>query len=576
MHPIALEADTAITDSSDDEGPEVIIMRCRKPFNAPPSSVPLAQPTAAETELRNQGTPDMEESRIIQEPSPPEEISRELTEEKAVESTGSTSATPMQEQAKDEGGNAESNMDNPTDLAQQPSVNDYYSEVSEQDEYEPSLDRPWTEEPSDEHWSDDQEESEEHEYPGTLCESCCGTGESEGNATDSECDDDQGNLSDSSSDAASVGDLDAGHETPQPALSSTALPQPFVVPQSVIELARADHESSVLSQASLAPDSLDVNPSIPRPPSPSDAALARSSNTTVPAIPNPFSAMRHEHSVFPQHQYSLHCSTQNPYSTRPANPWNCQSVMEDTYRRHTRSWDYDEPPVYTNYTDGPFARSQGYQPDYSTRYPSRAPYLEQYYGGDQLVDIEFGPLGSRSSSQNVDPDREKSRQKTSRVPISDIVNVAPPANTSGSTSRSLKRKADEISDDENSMECTKSTDPSAISGICDSVDYPVLPDAQPRGRSVSILSVDPEFLDTNDLVPTEHETTQSPGIILRPETKVAEEPARKRVKPTRKSKTFLRTFASGCLAGAITAVGVAAAFVATIPASVQDEALRTF
>ena len=52
-------------------------------------------------------------------------------------------------------------------------------------------------------------------------------------------------------------------------------------------------------------------------------------------------------------------------------------------------------------------------------------------------------------------------------------------------------------------------------------------------------------------------------------------PPKSERKPRAKGRQAFKTFVSGCIAGAVTVVGAAAALIATMPASVQEEALRS-
>ena len=615
-HPIALEVEDANLDSSEDEGPE-IITRCRKPFNAPSNPAPPAQSVMAECVVDKPITlNNRQTSCIVQEPSPPEEepekpsgnteepgqdvekpseeletFARNLQkalDEKLAERSGTTLPAPGRRQSQTEGDGHKSHIEHVSDYMvnriRQPSIDDY-SEVIEADSIR------WAEESSDEPSSDGQEE-DEHEYPETPSEFC----ESVDNETESDHDDSQDDLPDYTSELASASDENADdgfgvqspgrYQVPPAAMGSS---DPFEHSTSI------SFETAVPSQTSFVADSLNAGPSMPRPPSPSDAALARSSTTVLPVGQGSFYAPQSDQDAFPPQQYSPQRPSQNAYATPQIHPWNDKSVMDHIYQR-VRPWDY-EYSAYNNhsrnnsYTDGPFARTCGrHSQDSTTRYSSFRPFQDHYYSGEQLVDIEIGHAGSSSPSEASEYSdggtSEQPKQRPSKAPISDIVNNAPLASATSSPHGPLKRKADEMSAEMGSVKANDPMEPSVLRCSGDFEDDPMLPNAQPREPFVPTAYTVPESMDKVESALSEIKSMSTQleanlSSMIRPPiaaktTDERIEPPRKRIKLTRPSKGFMRTFASGCLAGAVTVIGAAAAFVATIPASVQDEALRTF
>ena len=133
-------------------------------------------------------------------------------------------------------------------------------------------------------------------------------------------------------------------------------------------------------------------------------------------------------------------------------------------------------------------------------------------------------------------------ENLARVNISDLVNPSAPA------SRGQKRKAEEIA---------------ASLPTPESQDSIVLPDAQPRDQPVL-----PETALTQET--TVAQDTYEP-LIQESAASMDSGPARKKVKTTPSKASGIGKFVSGIAVGI---VGALATFIATIPASVREEALR--
>lgn len=143
-----------------------------------------------------------------------------------------------------------------------------------------------------------------------------------------------------------------------------------------------------------------------------------------------------------------------------------------------------------------------------------------------------------------------------RVTISHLVNPAAPA------SRGQKRKADDMKKDET---IRAPTEAAPLSVLEESQGSVILPDAQPRDQP----SMPETFLsqETSNTVDTCEPAPQHAALTL-----VRDDgPARKKAKTSPSKTAGIGKFVSGIAVGV---VGVLATFIATIPASVREEALR--
>ena len=151
---------------------------------------------------------------------------------------------------------------------------------------------------------------------------------------------------------------------------------------------------------------------------------------------------------------------------------------------------------------------------------------------------------------------DASDNKHSKLPISDIVNDA--TKQDGGHARNLKRKADDMTTNGFEEPVVPETI-GAVNSLPESQES-VLPDAQPRDDfGISVTDLD--------------------GTILCIQASMEElatgvEPPRKKAKVARTNSKPIKAFISGMLVGCIGLVGACAAFIATIPEAVRDEALR--
>jgi hypothetical protein len=224
-----------------------------------------------------------------------------------------------------------------------------------------------------------------------------------------------------------------------------------------------------------------------------------------------------------------------------------------------------EPPSKP-YNEGPFSNRNRHQ---SHDQPSRA-----WEGGASLRTLD--PLTPPKATYRTHPPttetvirsincpepRKASDRHSSKLNISSIVNAP-----FEETSRARKRRADEISSDSESVHRRVSRQPpppSPYSANTGNTETP-LPDAQPR-----------------DTLPPVEVSSISQGSIAKPvialtsttvkaKAESAEAPARKKARTSKSMTGGIGKFVSGVCVGL---VGALAAFVATIPASVREEALR--
>ena len=162
---------------------------------------------------------------------------------------------------------------------------------------------------------------------------------------------------------------------------------------------------------------------------------------------------------------------------------------------------------------------------------------------------------------NPEP-RKASDRHSSKLNISSIVNAP-----FEETSRPRKRRADEMSSDNESFHRRASRQPpppSPYSADAENTETP-LPDAQPR----DILPPVEVTSSTQESVPEPVIALTSTTITTKVES--TEGPARKKARTSKSSTGGIGKFVSGICVGL---VGALAAFVATIPASVREEALR--
>ena len=154
---------------------------------------------------------------------------------------------------------------------------------------------------------------------------------------------------------------------------------------------------------------------------------------------------------------------------------------------------------------------------------------------------------------------EKNESKTSKLPISDIVNDS--GNSRQSMSRGLKRKAEEMGSLGATDEANDHQELENASASQDTQES-ALPDAQPRENIVAPETSLPEVLE-----PIADTTSSGPSTEQGRFT-------RKRVKLSSNGSRPVRAFVSGVLVGCMTLAGACAAFIATIPDAVREEAVH--
>jgi len=343
----------------------------------------------------------------------------------------------------------------------------------------------------------------------------------------------------------------------------------------------------------------DLDPSPPmmaRAPSPSDAALARNS-TFTPQNPPIFG------SYYASGQCARDMQIDNPNSTDPGAfgnaPFSYQCVPLPPHPSYTepdlQSKPYEEGPFTSRcqeatipgyaqwaYNDGPFNRAGDKTSGTESSHP-----LSDYIAAAaearlafklQAAENSFGSV-AQPSSRNPTPLWQSSKSKKGGEGQSSKINIANLVNTSQvDDSRPLKRKADEMTPADEAEPSRgpamtmKSTGSQSIgqpqshgSNDLDSVHETQLPDAQAR-----------------DVLPLAETTSPSQDSALEPiegsfstlsvdKAVEVEGPARKKARTSSSPAKGIGKFVSGVCVGL---VGAFAAFVATIPASVHEEALR--
>ena len=319
-----------------------------------------------------------------------------------------------------------------------------------------------------------------------------------------------------------------------------------------------------------------------RAPSPSDAALAKKADTadsrskwaSIVSPPAVNEVRRNQES--PQPVYLNNWADNYPLN----NPISAESTGKTMF---------DDPETEsTRYEDGPFAskfnndRYPLYLPHLSQQpwrpctVPSPAPSQNHFTNGSQSLnslavgesklrfsttvaqDVNELPEGISSLWGDSKVLHQVNESQSSKVNISDLVN------SDSEGARNLKRKAGHISTDIE-IQAPVSTDTQAP--LLDDMKTQdiLLPDAQARdvpeiGGSISQDSSRPSEADRN-----------RPSYVTH--TTDATEPARKKLRTFAPSVRGIGKFASGICVGV---AGALAAFVATIPLSVREEALREF
>ena len=369
-------------------------------------------------------------------------------------------------------------------------------------------------------------------------------------------------------------------------------------------------------------------PAIRRAPSPSDAALAKSS----PVIPmsSAFSNFT-ERRIDPLPTYTTPTFDNWMYTSEPS--------VNGPHRRslNPRHLFVDEY-MHAN----PFSYSPFTAPGPISNYGITA-YSDGMNVSRQPVGMAPQPTTLAQPTAMpapLSPSIESSHEKSSKVPISKIVNE--PAEPAKPYSRSLKRKADVFESEYDSEEDNASTISSTTSEASEEADVNIndapkevtketpsvdffcdkvtessvecrlcltlhdgvemynmhalgarhqamvarkaakeqkaeteLQDAQSRDSlpqaSVSLS----ETQKPNTAAMSPKLSTTTTATIIAPPTTERGEPARKKARTNAPAKS-MRTFVSGCVAGGLAVFGAALALLATIPAELHDEALRDF
>ena len=338
---------------------------------------------------------------------------------------------------------------------------------------------------------------------------------------------------------------------------------------------------------------------LPRAPSPSDAAMAR---TLSDAPPAPTSLVGNIHAIGPGvHDIKIGNSSTTDPRVFNSVPFGYQYTHPISYSDPTNVDTHSKP-----YAQGPFAShfraiSNANSPyaypsstfDQSGKFSEqRVPIgFESPYTGsfnDIAADARYaaelqaeedalagGPLASEAHISELlrDQSRKGSEGQSSKIDISSLVNASHVESL-----RPLKRKADEMStaatigSEETNHETSWPTsgspafqEPTAnFSEYSTSVEETQLPDAQNRDDLPCVepasLTQDAEAVETIPTVPEKQvvETQERP---------------RKKARTSASSSNGVGKFVSGVCVGL---VGAFAAFVATIPPSVYEEALREF
>lgn len=333
----------------------------------------------------------------------------------------------------------------------------------------------------------------------------------------------------------------------------------------------------------------------PRAPSPSDAALARPPHTASQHSGAATSNEMFDHfpvlsGVSPWHRLSIY----GPKSTESGSlPW-MTPYTDDSHT--TAPMTNNNTFVYPDldamdralprYDDGPFSGwpydAIPSNPYSTTRYgdsrtycipPHSSTHNQAVHVTDNNLVVNNPPSprvfrheSAQSFRASMDSSllsqrkklHETSSVKPAKLPISDIVNQA----SDNNMDRSLKRKADEISSDE-VEDLVLPEQVRQVAVTMQGSQDTLFPDAQPR---------DDVAMPDNTL----HDTLQEPELSVRESdtTSATDGPPSKRAKTSRGASRPVRAFVSGVLVGCLSLAGACAAFIATIPENVRDEALR--
>lgn len=331
------------------------------------------------------------------------------------------------------------------------------------------------------------------------------------------------------------------------------------------------------------PNAMDHPPSVQRASSPSDAALARhpllngypghgSLYSNAPLIfpsPQGFTPAVSDHSLFgPSNFYHFQQPADQSYHSKPYNqgPFQTRDIRSEMYGDTTYTVSYDHSKGKAS-VDQPRSVAAANNIDDDARFAAQLQAEEDAY-----VSAIRTPAGSvQHSAVGLDP-RKTGEGQTSKINISSLVNEA-----HSDKPRSLKRKVEEMSAEVSAVECgdallaqsapnAKATQQVQANAFTDTntLQETQLPDAQSR-----------DVLHLSEVSSLTHDSALEPIVSstapVTAQGVEAKEPARKKVKTSTTTSKGIGKFVSGVCVGV---VGAFAAFIATIPASVREEALR--
>ena len=354
---------------------------------------------------------------------------------------------------------------------------------------------------------------------------------------------------------------------------------------------------------------------LPRAPSPSDAALAKSPNPPI-VIPAPApaalsrilceaNAKDRTAAILPTAKATVSGS---PYAesvpfTTPNSNFNAYTMNLGSDFNQAAPKPIPADALYfghqspSAYEDGPFAWAQrtfhspdqvGYpQPTapYSMSSPSQMHYLDpqnpwaeaQVYGIPPFYPPENYSYDQPREYAEFSRDIKKPAPKSSKLPISDIVNDATPLTDFNNKISSLKRKLDGISSDEHNLTPlpVSNNEPTVIPIPASKPQKTPLHDAQPREDILPTDSLPTELSSVPAMLSSINESSPTVSSASAASQDL-EEPARKRVKTTSKRAPSLKSFVSGVIAGGISVVGALLLYGATAPEALQEVVRKEF
>ena len=295
-----------------------------------------------------------------------------------------------------------------------------------------------------------------------------------------------------------------------------------------------------------------------RAPSPSDAALARKAKDPKPTL-------YQTHNLGAEFNFDPAFSEDNSPGNGPVNrsaiaPASGSYSYPELKSPELRSTPYDQGPFSTRYM------SDSLQSQLPRAFCNYIPASSEH--PQTTSDITFHGVNYDSTSYS-EP-RKASDAPYSKLNISSIVN-APSENSSKRSKRKADDMCSEAEEESTSVPAVESLlqasrqppPPSPYSGNTQNNESP-LPDAQPRDDLLPVEVAPPSqdsILESN---------VQSTSATIATKTETLEGPPRKKAK-TSSSSSGVVGFVSGVCLGLAAAV---AGFVATIPSSVHEEALR--